>query len=72
MTERPEVSPPAATPVTGTAPAHRPGPSFPVFAAGIALYGAAGLGFAAIGGWLGLGLVLVLVTAVITGLIAVS
>lgn len=64
--------PSTAEPVSSAADRPRPGPSAPVFFLGLLGYAAVGLGFMAIGGWLGLGLILALAAAVIAGLIAIS
>ncbi|MPQ99776.1 hypothetical protein GB931_18005 [Modestobacter sp. I12A-02628] len=45
-------------------------PSAPLLGAGLVVFGAAGLGLAAIGGWVGLGLVLLLAAGAIALVVA--
>jgi fatty acid desaturase len=68
--DQPLAGPSAEESDGGTGPT--PGPSAPIFVAGVVLYAAAGLGAAAIGGWIGIGLVFLLAAAVIGALIVVS
>lgn len=53
-------------------PSARFGPSAPVLVGGLVLFGAAGLGLASIGGWIGLAGVFCLAAAMVVAILRVS